>query len=173
MKIWKSLKYIWQILSQFSNISATLGRAGHAFFHVCLAVSTEIIQQQILQTENDLKTWCNKKSRETGTTKKMKSYVMDDCRLVCLSMGKFVFIIFRVSRLAESFCSMCYFKLYINIMLGLFSIQYSKTECTVRSLASSLDCRSQVQGVHHTIVAVELWLQLLLKKLRLAIHALL
>ena len=52
------------------------------------AVSTETIQQQILQTENDLKTWCNKKSCETGTTKKMKSYVMADCRLVCLSMGK-------------------------------------------------------------------------------------
>ena len=116
----------------------SFGSGGTSAFKI-LAVSTETIQQQILQTANYLKTWCNKKSRETGTTKKMKSYVMADCRLVCLSMGKYVFIISRVSRLAESFCSLCYFNLYINIMLGLFSIQYSKTECTVRSLASSLD----------------------------------
>ena len=129
-----------------------------------LAVSTETIQIQTLQTEDDLKTWCIKNSRETGTTRKMKSYVMADFRLVGLSMGKFVFIIYKVSRLSESSCSMCNFNLYINYMLVLFSIQYSKTE----GLASSLDCRSLVQGVHHTIVAVELWLQLMLRNLRLA-----
>ena len=65
---------------------------------------------------------------------------------------------------AKAFFIRCDFNLYINNMLALFSIQYSKTE----GLASSLDCRSLVQGVHHTIVAVELWLQLLLRNLRLA-----
>ena len=93
---------------------------------------------------------------------------MADYRLVCLSMGKFVFIIIsKVSRLSESYFSVYNFN-HLKNKLALFSIQYSKTESSVRSLASSLDYRSLEQGVHHTIVAVELWLQLLLKKLRLA-----
>ena len=80
------------------KLGISLGSGG-IFAPFILAVSTETIQIQTLQTEDDLKTWCIKNSRETGTTRKMKSYVMTDFRLVGLSMGKFVFIIYKVSRL--------------------------------------------------------------------------
>ena len=129
------------------NLSSSLGSGG-IFAPFILAVSTETIQIQTLQTEDDLKTWCIKNSCETGTTRKMKSYVMADFRLVGLSMGKFVFIIYKVSRLSESSCSMCDFNLYINNMLALFSIQYSKTEDLLPLLTT---------GVWYKVCTTRLW----------------
>ena len=62
-----------------------------------------------------------------------------------------------------------YFHIYIiKTKLAFFSIQHGKTECTVRGFGNTFDYRS-VQGVHHTIVAVWLLLQLLLKSMKLAL----
>ena len=62
-----------------------------------------------------------------------------------------------------------YFHIYIiKTKLAFFSIQHGKTESTVRGFGNTFDYRS-VQGVHHTIVAVWLLLQLLLKSMKLAL----
>ena len=63
-----------------------------------------------------------------------------------------------------------FFNFYIiKAMLQIFfSIQHSKTACTVRGFWFTLDCRSCAQGVHHMDVAVELMLQLLLKRKQVA-----
>ena len=88
------------------------------------------------------------------------------------SIGNVFIIIYIISMLIKpletKFC-MLYFPFYIiKTLLAFFSIQHSKTECTVRGFRHSPDYRS-VQGVHHTIVAVWLLLQLLLKSMKLAL----
>ena len=87
------------------------------------------------------------------------------------SIGNVFIIIYIISMLIKpletKFC-MLYFPFYIiKTLLAFFSIQHSKTECTVRGFRHSPDYRS-VQGVHHTIVAVWLLLQLLLNEMKLA-----
>ena len=49
-------------------------------------------------------------------------------------------------------------------ILIFFSLQHSKTECTVKGFGFTPGCRSSVQGVHHTVVAVKLGLRLLTEK---------
>ena len=88
------------------------------------------------------------------------------------SIGNVFIIIYIISMLIkplETKFYMLYFPFYIiKKLLAFFSIQHGKTEYTLRGFRHSPDYRS-LQGVHHTIVAVWLLLQLLLKSINLAL----
>ena len=130
----------------------------------------------MLQTEENLKTWCNKYSREAGTKKQVKELnylIMVDFMLVLslLMTNKVDLINTMMCKLSETDFFTFYINHYITTMLAFFSIQYSKTECTVRSLgltATRSIMSSSVQGVHHAGVAVELEL-LLLKNMKMVL----